>query len=211
MLGLAAVGAEPLLQSPQEPSRSRPHELLPLSVHATARATRPNLIITLVDDVGYNDVGWRNSDVKTPFLDSLLRNESEPTVELMRHYAFCVCSPTRASLLTGRLPAHVSQVNLGAEFPATDELVGGMDMRMRTLPQLLGEAGYSTAHVGKWHLGSSQMAQLPSRRGFHESFAFLGGFMSTHLTHLITDGHATACNDPSKPGIDLWDNESPIS
>jgi arylsulfatase A-like enzyme len=211
MLGLAAVGAEPLLHSPREPGRSEQHELLPHALHTTARATRPNLIITMVDDVGYNDVGWRNSDVKTPFLDSLLRNESEPTVELMRLYAFCVCSPTRASLLTGRLPAHVSQVNLGAEFPSTDGLVGGMDMRMRTLPQLLGEAGYSTAHVGKWHLGSSQMAQLPSRRGFDESFAFLGGFMNTHLTHLITDVHAKACNATSKPGIDLWDNETPIS
>ena len=208
MLGLAAVGADPSLHSRRESSRRETHDLLPHSTHTTARATRPNLIITLVDDVGYNDVGWRNSDVKTPFLDSLLRNESEPTVELMRHYAFCVCSPTRASLLTGRLPAHVSQVNLGAEFPATDELVGGMDMRMRTLPQLLGEAGYSTAHVGKWHLGSSQMAQLPSRRGFHESFAFLGGYMNTHLTHLINPN--TTCNATSKPGIDLWDNETPV-
>ena len=112
MLGLAAVGADPSLHSPRESSRRVTLDLLPHSTRTTARATRPNLIITLVDDVGYNDVGWRNSDVKTPFLDSLLRNESEPTVELMRHYAFCVCSPTRASLLTGRLPAHVSQVNL---------------------------------------------------------------------------------------------------
>ena len=206
MLGLAAVGAETLLHSPRESGRSKQHELLP---HSTK--TRPNLIITLVDDIGYNDVGWRNSDVKTPFLDSLLRNESEPTVELMRHYTFCVCSPTRASLLTGRLPAHVSQVNLGAEFPATDELVGGMDMRMRTLPQLLVEAGYSTAHVGKWHLGSTQMVQLPSRRGFHESFAYIGGYMNTHLTHLIPDDTGAGCSDTSKPGIDLWENESPIS
>ena len=206
MLGLAAVGAETLLHSPRESGRSKQHELLP---HSTK--TRPNLIITLVDDIGYNDVGWRNSDVKTPFLDSLLRNESEPTVELMRHYVFCVCSPTRASLLTGRLPAHVSQVNFGAEFPSADGLIGGMDMRMRTLPQLLGEAGYSTAHVGKWHLGSTQMAQLPSRRGFHESFAYIGGYMNTHLTHLIPDDTGAGCSDTSKPGIDLWENESPIS
>ena len=206
MLGLAAVGADPSLHSPRESSRSRPRELLPLSAHATARAKRPNLVITLVDDVGYNDVGWHNSDVKTPFIDSLLRSDSEPTVELMRHYAFCVCSPTRASLLTGRLPAHVNQMNLGAGIP--DELVGGMELRMRTLPQLLGEAGYRTAHVGKWHLGSSLMAQLPSRRGFHESFAFLGGYMHSHLTHLITP--ATACRNTSKPAVDLWENETPI-
>ena len=202
MLGLAALGAEPLLHSPRESSRRGAHVLQP---HTKARATRPHLIVTLVDDVGYNDVGWRNGDVKTPFLDSLLRSESEPTVELLRHYAFSVCSPTRASLLTGRLPAHVNQMNGGADFPATGTVVAGMDLRMRTLPQLLGEAGYRTAHVGKWHLGSSQMAQLPSRRGFHESFAYLDGSMHSHLTHMITP--ATACG---APGVDLWENETPV-
>ena len=207
MIGLVALGAEPLLHSPRESSRRGAHVLQP---HTKARATRPHLIVTLVDDVGYNDVGWRNGDVKTPFLDSLLRSESEPTVELLRHYAFSVCSPTRAALLTGRLPAHVNQMNGGADFPATGTVVAGMDLRMRTLPQLLGEAGYRTAHVGKWHLGASQMAQLPSRRGFHESFAFMGGFMNTHLTHLIWDKHAPTCNDTSKPGIDLWENETPV-
>ena len=202
MLGLAALGAEPLLHSPRESSRRGAHVLQP---HTKARATRPHLIVTLVDDVGYNDVGWRNGDVKTPFLDSLLRSQSEPTVELLRHYAFSVCSPTRASLLTGRLPAHVNQMNGGADFPATGTVVAGMDLRMRTLPQLLGEAGYRTAHVGKWHLGSSQMAQLPSRRGFHESFAYLDGSMHSHLTHMITP--ATACG---APGVDLWENETPV-
>ena len=202
MLGLAALGADPLLHSPRESSRRGAHVLQP---HTKARATRPHLIVTLVDDVGYNDVGWRNGDVKTPFLDSLLRSQSEPTVELLRHYAFSVCSPTRASLLTGRLPAHVNQMNGGADFPATGTVVAGMDLRMRTLPQLLGEAGYRTAHVGKWHLGSSQMAQLPSRRGFHESFAYLDGSMHSHLTHMITP--ATACG---APGVDLWENETPV-
>ena len=202
MLGLAALGAEPLLHSPRESSRRGAHVLQP---HTKARATRPHLIVTLVDDVGYNDVGWRNGDVKTPFLDSLLRSQSEPTVELLRHYAFSVCSPTRAALLTGRLPAHVNQMNGGADFPATGTVVAGMDLRMRTLPQLLGEAGYRTAHVGKWHLGSSQMAQLPSRRGFHESFAYLDGSMHSHLTHMITP--ATACG---APGVDLWENETPV-
>ena len=70
-----------------------------------AHAARPHLVIILVDDVGYNDVGWHNSHVKTPsrtpFLTGLLRKDSETTVELLRHYTFSICSPTRPSLLTG--------------------------------------------------------------------------------------------------------------
>jgi arylsulfatase A-like enzyme len=150
-----------------------------------AQAARPNLVIVLVDDVGYNDVGWRNSYAKTPFLDGLLRNGSEPTVELLRHYTFSICSPTRSSLLTGRLPSHVNEFNHGAEFPEWKNSavggppIGGIDLRMRLLPQLLKGAGYRTAHVGKWHLGSSQFAQTPSRRGFDESFGYLSGSMHT--------------------------------
>ena len=179
-----------------------------------AQAARPNLVIVLVDDVGYNDVGWRNSYAKTPFLDGLLRNGSEPTVELLRHYTFSICSPTRSSLLTGRLPSHVNEFNHGAEFPEWKNSavggppVGGIDLRMRLLPQLLKGAGYRTAHVGKWHLGSSQFAQTPSRRGFDESFGYLSGSMHTHLTHLIDPDHK--CNDTWKPGVDLWENETPI-
>ena len=64
----------------------------------------------------------------------------------MRLYAFCVCSPTRASLRTCRLPAHVNQMNdrsISQPLRTPSLVAHGMDMRMRTLPQLLGEAGYS--------------------------------------------------------------------
>lgn len=67
---------------------------------------KPNLVLALVDDLGFSDVGWRNSNLKTPHLDSLAKNG----VILHRHYVFCYCSPTRGSLLTGRFPHHDHQV-----------------------------------------------------------------------------------------------------
>ena len=211
----------------QQTSRSTPHVLLPRS----GDDARPHLIITLVDDVGYNDVGWHNPLAKTPFLNSLISSSTEPTVELMRHYTYCICSPTRASLLTGRAPAHVNQQNENVEFPdmtdkhlgggsgmtlrppedGKDYRVGGMDLRMRTLPQLLKGAGYRTAHVGKWHLGARQFSQTPSRRGFDESFAYLSGGMHSHLTHFMAPYPWLACSKHSTVhGVDLWENETPV-
>ena len=93
----------------------------------------------------------------------------------MRLYAFCVCSPTRASLRTCRLPAHVNQMNdRSISQPLrTPSLVARWHGHADADAPATARGGWlqCTAHVGKWHLGSSQMAQLPSRRGFDESFA----------------------------------------
>ena len=70
----------------------------------------PHILINLVDDLGYYNVGWKNPDQPTPFLDKLVKEGTE----LMRHYTFRVCGPSRASLMTGRLPAHVSKRQPGS-------------------------------------------------------------------------------------------------
>ena len=71
-------------------------------VAALKTAARPHLVIIMVDDVGYNDVGWRNPAVSTPFLDGLLANHSEPTTVLTRHYTYHNLSA--AAQVHGRLP-----------------------------------------------------------------------------------------------------------
>lgn len=79
------------------------------SILATAAAktiTSPNFVLALADDLGFSDVGWKNSNLHTPHLNSLQRKG----VTLHRHYVFCYCSPTRGSLLTGRLPHHDHQL-----------------------------------------------------------------------------------------------------
>ena len=106
---------------------------------------RPNIILILADDLGYRDLSCFGSPaVKTPNLDRLAREGMKWT----RFYAgSAVCSPTRASVLTGRYPlrfditSHFNDRNQWLPESAT------------TVAELLGDSGYSTAHVGKWHLG----------------------------------------------------------
>ena len=108
-----------------------------------ASQTKPHLIFALADDLGHSNVGWTtNGSVLTPHLDSL--RASGLTLE--RHYVYKFCSPTRSSLLSGRLPMHVNQEN-----SATAQRFAGIPLGMTVfVERLASEAGYDTAHVGKW-------------------------------------------------------------
>ena len=98
---------------------------------------KPDLILMLADDLGWNNVGWRNAELRTPALD-----EGRATgIDLQRMYAFKYCSPTRSSLMSGRLPLHVTQNNKNNDV----DNPGGADLRMTLLPQRLKAAGYRTA------------------------------------------------------------------
>ena len=140
---------------------------------------KPDLILMLADDLGWNNVGWRNAELRTPALD-----EGRATgIDLQRMYAFKYCSPTRSSLMSGRLPLHVTQNNKNNDV----ENPGGADLRMTLLPQSLKAAGYRTAMAGKWHVGARSAANLPINRGFHSHFGFLKGG-EDHLTQRSGDG-----------------------
>jgi arylsulfatase A-like enzyme len=141
------------------------------SLHAApASAAKPNILIILSDDHGYADVGFQGSkQAVTPHLDALAKSGVRCTNGYVTH-AFC--SPTRAALLTGRY-----QQRFGHEFnPVYDplDLSEGLPLDERLLPQFMKEADYVTGWVGKWHLGSSP-AHTPWRRGFDETFGFIGG------------------------------------
>lgn len=128
--------------------------LLAASLGATAEP-RPNLIFILADDLGYGDLGCYGSDkIETPHLDRLAKSGMRWT----RFYAAsAVCTPTRASCLTGRYPLR---------FGITKHFVDGdehLPAGTVTLPHLLRNAGYATAHVGKWHLGGLRKAHLANR------------------------------------------------
>jgi arylsulfatase A-like enzyme len=144
---------------------------VPASLDAASTAPeKPNILIILSDDLGYADLGFQGSkEVPTPHLDALAKSGVRCTSGYVTH-AFC--SPTRAGLLTGRY-----QQRFGHEYnPVYDplDLTEGLPLQERLLPQYVKEAGYQTGWVGKWHLGSSP-AHAPWRRGFDETFGFIGG------------------------------------
>ncbi|MBC8168062.1 MAG: sulfatase-like hydrolase/transferase, partial [Bryobacteraceae bacterium] len=137
-------------------------EFLTLVAGSALAATQPpNIVLIFADDLGYGDLGCYGSNLRTPHIDSLARDG----VRFTNYYsANCVCSPSRASLLTGRYPTRVGVPRV--LFP---NAVSGLDPEERTLADLLKARGYRTKCVGKWHLGDSP-AYLPTRRGFDEYF-----------------------------------------
>ena len=126
---------------------------------------KPNIVFVLVDDWGFSDVGFRNPKVISPNFDDLAKTG----LVLNRHYVYMYCSPSRASLLTGRWPHHAHQWNQPQHGPI------GTNINMTMLPAKLKQAGYSTHMVGKWHLGMFDPAYLPVSRGFDTSTGFLYG------------------------------------
>ncbi len=126
--------------------------------HAFADAPRPNFIVINLDDLGYADIGPFGSKLnRTPNLDRMAAEGRKLTC----FYAAPVCSPSRASLMTGCYPKRALPIP-GVLFPAA---AVGLNPSERTVAELLKDAGYATACIGKWHLGD-QPEFLPTRQGF---------------------------------------------
>lgn len=147
-----------------------------------AETDRPNVIFLLLDDMGYADTGaFGNTYHRTPSIDRL----ATEGVRFTDAYAAAPnCSPTRASILTGRWPARtkVTQYLPGNVLPHAKllqvQLPLGLPLEETVLAQALSDAGYVTACIGKWHLGAG--AYGPRSRGFDESFA--SGHWGSHRT-----------------------------
>lgn len=123
-------------------------------------SNHPNIIFILTDDQGYGDISSHGSaDMKTPRLDAF----AEEAVRFDDFHAAPVCSPTRASLMTGKqfLRAGVWGVHGGRDY---------LDLSEKTIAQVLSENGYATAMLGKWHLGKTD-AYLPYNRGFDATWS----------------------------------------
>lgn len=129
---------------------------------------KPNVIIFLLDDVAWGDLGFNGGGIArgapTPNID---RIASEGLV-LTSTYSQPSCSPSRATINTGQLPVHH-----GIYRPPMYDSKGGLPNSDYTLPSLLKNQGYITRAVGKWHLGESRKAQ-PQNNGYDEFFGFLG-------------------------------------
>lgn len=141
---------------------------------------RPNVLVLLTDDQGSADLGCQGSpDIPTPNIDSLAASGIRCT---QGYISSCMCSPSRAGLLTGR-----SQSRYGHEinWEKTDETgLKGLPVSEKTLADHLKAAGYRTGCVGKWHLGDAAKFH-PKQRGFDEYFGHIGG---SHDYFLSKDG-----------------------
>jgi len=141
---------------------------LALAVVATARAAdKPNIIVILADDLGNADLGYRGSQIRTPNIDALAMGG----VRLESYYGQQLCSPARAALMTGRYPMRYGLQSF-VIFPGHKY---GLPTDETTLPQALKQAGYTTAMVGKWHLGHADQKYWPQNRGFDYFYGNLVG------------------------------------
>lgn len=141
---------------------------------STKPSGQPNIVYILADDLGWRDLScYGSSFYETPNLDKLAARGMKFTDA----YAACpVCSPTRASILTGKYPAHVGVTDWiswgGSAHPCKGKLIDAPytdhipDSEV-TLPQMLRDGGYQTWHVGKWHCGGE--GSLPHQRGFEKN------------------------------------------
>lgn len=134
---------------------------------------KPNIIIIIADDLGWADVGYHGSEVKTPNLDLL----AETGVNFTQNYAMPTCTPTRVGLMTGKYPSRY-----GILAPAYGEVIDSGDP---TLASILADNGYNTSIVGKWHLGSPPYT--PLKYGFHTSYGYFDGQIDPY-THEYKNG-----------------------
>ena len=155
-------------------------------VAPAAGAPQPHIVLFVIDDQGWANVGYHNpGNVITPNSDRLAKEG----IRLERHYAFRWCAPSRSALMTGRLPYHVLE--------NTNYVTRGMTM----LPKKLQSVGYTTHMVGKWHLGDTVNWMTPYSRGFNTSLGYLAGG-EDHYTQLQS-------GEAGCPGVDLWQTNAP--
>jgi arylsulfatase A-like enzyme len=145
---------------------------------AVAGDKRPNIVVILSDDQGRGDYSaYGTKDIRTPNIDRLYREG----MAFDNFYAnSCVCSPTRAALLTGKYPDRVGVPGVIRTDPANSW--GWLSPNARLLPTLLRTRGYHSAIIGKWHLGLVS-PNTPTERGFDFFHGFLGDMMDDYLTH----------------------------
>lgn len=182
--------------------------LLPTTLGTPAVAAagdgRPNVVVIVLDDVGFSDLGAFGSEIRTPAIDAL-------AADGLRYNRFdtkAVCSPTRAALLTGRNPQTVRMADLPATVVDPSDMTrdrGELPRNAQTIAQVLQRAGYATHGLGKWHLAPEnedgtpgRNASWPLQRGFDDFYGFFSGWTDQYHPKLIEGNRAIP--SPETPG-----------
>lgn len=152
----------------------------------------PNVVVVLLDDTGFAQLGCFGSDIDTPNIDALAADG----LQFTNFHVTPLCSPTRAALLTGRAPHAVGMravSNFRTGFP---NQLGHISNHAATVAEVLHDAGYATFCVGKWHLAPMEQCsaagpfdQWPLARGFDRFYGFLEGETDQFHPELVADNH----------------------
>lgn len=134
---------------------------------AAQSAQKPNIIVILADDIGFSDIGCYGSEIGTPNLDRLASNG----VRFSQFYNTARCCPTRASVLTGLYPHQAGVGYMVAPLGESTAYQGHLRHDRKTIAQLMKEGGYTTLHVGKWHVGNENNKTEPCDVGFDRSWS----------------------------------------
>lgn len=168
---------------------------------------KPNFVVFVSDDQGYGDLSCMGStDFRTPHLDALAASGAR----MMSWYSNSpVCSPSRASLLSGRYPGNAGVRSILTGFRTAP----GLPPKVPTLATLLRDSGYRTAWVGKWHLGAAPGSR-PQDHGFTETFGFHAGAVD-YYSHIYYGGDkreivVDGVRRKATPSHDLWENGQEI-
>ena len=168
---------------------------------------KPHIMFLLVDDWGWANVGYHRDpptrEVVTPNFDALVKEG----LELDQHYVFKLCSPSRCSLLTGRLPIHVNDDNKvnPTSYNPNDPISGyqGIPRNMTVIAEKLREAGYVAHQVGKWDAGMATPDHIPKGRGFNSSLCYF------HHDNDFFNETVGTCDDVRI--VDLWGTDKPAT
>ena len=147
---------------------------------------RPNIVLIMVDDMGFSDIGCYGGEIPTPNIDRL----AEDGLRFSQFYNTARCCPTRASLLTGLFPhqtgiGQMTNPTRGEVYDSwgTEGYIGYLNRKCVTVAEVLKDAGYHTYMSGKWHLGYHDTARWPLQRGFEKFYGSITGATSYFYPH----------------------------
>src|ERR1700733_12131982 len=179
--------------------------LLPSRHTCAATPSKPNIIIILVDDMGFSDIGCYGSEIPTPNLDKL----AATGLRFTQFYNTGRCCPSRAAVLTG-LYSHEAGVGHMTQDDGLPGYRGHLNDNCVTIAQVMHEAGYFTAMTGKWHVGQEHSV-VPWNRGFERCLnSPAGGFYYPEgkSNRIFLNGRVLPDNSPELPtnwySTDLW-------
>ena len=168
-------------------------------------ATKPNILMIVIDDLGWNDTSYKGSDIKTPTIDKF----ASEGIRLQQYYVQRVCSPTRSAIMVGRYPYHMGL----ARMVISNGHPFALPLNQTTIADELKKGGYSTHCVGKWDLGMHKWDYTPTYRGFDTFYGYYDGAEDyfTHMVGALPLESDSVKNPAVFNGIDFRNNTTPVT